>query len=100
LREEGLAGSGRANQENIGFAEFDVARLFVQEDSLVVVVDRHGKFFLGAILADDVAVEELLDFGRAREAASGCRGLLALFILKNGLADADTFVADISTGIV
>ncbi len=100
LREESLAGSGRTDQKNIGFAEFDVAGLLVQKDALVVVVNRDGEFLLGAVLADDVAIEELLDLRRAGKPACGGRGLLALFILENGLADADTFVADVRARIV
>src|SRR5260370_24013865 len=65
-----------------------------------MVINRHGKFFLRAILADDVAVEELLDLGRAGKPFRRRRGLLALFIFQNGLADADAFVADVRAGIV
>src|SRR5260370_41398782 len=65
-----------------------------------MVIDRDSELLLGAILADNVAVEKLLDLGWTREAASGRGGLLALFILENGLANADTFVADVGARIV
>ena len=65
LREQRFAGAGRADQKNIGLAEFHFAGLLVEEDALVMVVDSDGEFFLGAILADDIAVEKLFDFGRA-----------------------------------
>src|SRR5712664_533888 len=100
LREERLARSSRPNQQNIGFAEFAIAGLLVKEDSFVVVVDGNGEFLLGAVLADDVAIEKLLDLRGAGKAAGGGRGLLALFILENGLTDTDTFVADVGAGIV
>ena len=32
--------------------------------TLVVVVDRHGKYALGGILTNDVLIKECLDFGR------------------------------------
>jgi hypothetical protein len=100
LREERLARSCRPDQQNIGFAEFAIAGLLVKEDSLVVVVHGDSEFFLGAVLADNVAIEKLFDLRVAGKTASRCCGLLALFILKNSLADADTFVADVGARIV
>src|SRR5258708_19737574 len=100
LREERLARSCRANQQNIGFAQLDLAGLLVKEDSFVVIVDRDCELLLSSVLANDVAVEKLLDLRGTGKAASGCRGLLALLILKNGLADADTFIADVGARIV
>ena len=100
LREERLAGAGGTDQKNIGLAELDIAGLLVQKNALVVVVNRDGEFLLGAILPDDVAVEKLLDLRRAGKTARRCGSLLALFVLENGLADADTFVADVRARIV
>jgi hypothetical protein len=100
LREESLAGSGRTYEKNIGFAEFHIAGLLVQKDPLVVIVNRDGEFFLGAVLADDIAIEELLDLRRAGKPARGSGGLLALFILENRLADADAFIANVRPRIV
>ena len=68
LRQQSFAGAGRADQQNIRLGEFHVAGLPVQENALVVVVNRDGQFLLGPVLADDVAVEECFDFGRARQA--------------------------------
>jgi hypothetical protein len=84
LREQRLAGAGRADQQDVRLGELDVvaaARLLLDLDALVVVVDRDRELLLGLFLADDVLVEELLDFlrdgqggaGRRRAPRSGCR---------------------------
>jgi len=43
----GLAGAGWSDQKNIGLGQFHVARLAVQKNSLVMIVNRHGELFLG-----------------------------------------------------
>src|SRR5215469_7802555 len=100
LGQQGFSGARRADQKDIGLAELDFARLLVEEDAFVVVVDSDGELLLGAILADDIAVEKLLDFRRARQAARRGGGLFALFVFENRLADADTLVADVRPGVV
>ena len=77
-----------------------LARLLVQEDALVVVIDRHRQLLLGAVLPYDVAIEELLDLRRARKPARGGRSLFALLVFQNGLANADALIADIRPRIV
>ena len=77
LREQRLAGAGGADQQDVRFRELDVvaaARLLLDLDPLVVVVDRDGELLLGPFLADDVLVEELLDLLRRRAARTACRG--------------------------
>ena len=100
MGEQGFAGAGRTNQENIGLAELDFTGLLVEEDALVMVVDGDREFLLRAILADDVAIKELLDFGRAGEATGRCSGLFAFFVFQNGLADAHALVANVRARIV
>ena len=84
LREQRLAGAGRADQQDVRLGQLDVvaaARLLLDLDPLVVVVDRDRELLLGLFLADDVLVEELLDFlrdrqrrcGRRRAPRTGCR---------------------------
>ena len=68
LRQKCFAGTRRADQQNIGFREFDVPGLPIQEDAFVVVVNRDGELLLGFILADDVAIEKRLDLRRAGQA--------------------------------
>ena len=65
-----------------------------------MIVDRDGKLLLGAVLANDVAIEKLLDLRRTGQLARGRGGLFALLIFENGLANADAFVADVSARIV
>src|SRR5208337_2745062 len=100
LRNERLARARGTDQDNIGLAEFHFTGLFVEENALVVVVNGHGEFFLGAILTNDVAIEELLDFGGPGQAARGSGGLFALLVFQNGLANAHTLIADVRARIV
>ena len=100
LRQERLARARGTDEQNIGFGEFDFARLLVQENALVVVVHRYREFFLGLVLADDVAVEERLDLGRPGKAAIGRAGLLALLVFENLLADAHALVANVRARIL
>ena len=65
LREQGLAGAGGADQQDVRLLELDVvARLLGVLDALVVVVDRDRELLLGLLLADDVVVEHRLDLAR------------------------------------
>ena len=69
-REERLAGAGGADEEDVGLLELDVLELGLgrgglgagaAEDALVVAVDGDGEDALGALLPDDVLVEDGLD---------------------------------------
>src|SRR5258707_1545236 len=100
LRQQRLTGARGTNQQNIGLAEFHFAGLLVQENALVVVVNGHSQFLFGAVLADNVAVQELLDLRWARQAAHRRSGLFALFVFQNRLAKADTLLADVRSGII
>ena len=70
LDEVGLARAGRADHQNIALLKLDI-RIGHAVDALVVVVDGHGDRFFGAVLADNVLVEELDDLA----------GLLHVFVL-------------------
>src|SRR6516225_7293038 len=100
LSQQGFARARGADQKDVGLAELDFAGLFVEENALVVVVDGDSELLLGAVLADNVAVQELLNLGRAGKAARRSGGLFSLFVFENGLANADTLVADVRPGIV
>src|SRR5579863_7619526 len=65
-----------------------------------MVVDSHRELFLGAVLADDVPIEEGLDLRRARQTAIDRAGLFALFLFEDLLADADTLIADVGARVV
>src|SRR5580704_6684 len=100
LRQQGLACARGTDEKNIGLAEFDFAGLFVQEDALVVIVNGDRQFLFRAVLPDHVAVQELLDLRRTRQAARWGRGLFPLFVFQDRLADPDTLVADVRPGVI
>ena len=64
LRQQRLAGSGRADQKDVGLLQLDVAGHHLRIDSLVMVVDGDRENLLGALLADYVLVKYPLDLGR------------------------------------
>ena len=58
LREQRLAGAGRAEQQDVRLLQLDVAVAGLALDALVVVVDRDREDLLRALLADHVLVED------------------------------------------
>ena len=98
LREQGLAGAGRADQQDVRLGELDLvaaARLLLDLDALVVVVDRDRELLLGLFLADDVFVEELLDFlGNGEGRAGAAARLEAVVVRDDVVADLDALIAD------
>src|SRR5436190_10713377 len=98
LRQQRLAGAGRADQQDVGLGELDfvaAARLLLDLDALVVVVDRDRELFLGLFLADDVLVEELFDFLGHRKGGAGAAARLEPVVVRDDVvADLDTFIAD------
>ena len=97
LREQRLAGAGRADEQDVRLGQLDVvaaARLLLDFDALVVVVDGDGELLLGPFLADDVLVEELLDFLRRRQRRAGAAVLEAVVVGDDVVADLDALVAD------
>ena len=75
LHEVSLAGAGGSDHQNIALLKLDIG-IGYAVDTLVVVVDGHGDRFFGAVLADDVLVEELYDLA----------GLLSLSLMKLRMA--------------
>src|SRR5205085_984403 len=64
----------------------------------LVVVDGDGELLFGALLADDVEVEKLLDLFRLRKLAGTFhRARLILAVFSNDVeTDVDAFVADVN----
>ena len=63
LRQQRLAGAGRADQHDVRLRQFDfAAALPVHVDALVVVVDRYRQLLLRLLLPDDVLVKERFHF--------------------------------------
>src|SRR5262249_8944640 len=98
LREQRLAGARGADQHDIRLVQLDfvaAARLFLDVDPLVVVVDGDGELLLRLLLPDDVLVEELLDLLRRRQRGAGAAsGLEAVVVRDDVVADLDAFIAD------
>ncbi len=96
LGQQRLADAGGPDEQDVGLVQLDVAvaaRLRV--DALVVVVHGNGQGALGAFLADDVLIEDVLDLLRQRYLGNAV-GNLALLILRQDLvAEGDALVADI-----
>ena len=104
LCQERFAGAGGADEEDIGLGDLDiVAAGAVHLHALVVVVDGDGELLFGLVLADDVFVEEGLDFcwlGQVRR--GGVAGLRPrrFVVFEDGVADGDALVADVGARII
>ena len=97
LRQQRLAGAGGADEQDVRLVELDVvaaARLLLDLDALVVVVDRDRELLLGAFLADHVLVEELLDFRRRGQRRADAAVLEPVVVGDDVVADLDALVAD------
>src|SRR5436190_940474 len=98
LRQQRLAGARRADEQDVRLGELDfvaAARLLLDLDALVVVVDRDRELLLGLFLADDVLVEELLDFLGDGERGAGAAARLEPVVVRDDVvADLDALVAD------
>ena len=100
LGEQGLAGAGRADQQDVRLGELDIRPalgLLLDLEALVVVVDGDRELLLGPFLADYIFVEELLDLGRRRQRRAHAPAL-AVVVGDDVVADLDTLVADEDRG--
>ena len=96
LREQRLAGAGRAEEQDVRLLQLDVVDADARLDALVVVVDRDRERLLRALLPDHVLVEDVLDLGRARDAELLVPLLLARDLLGDDVvAQPDALVADV-----
>src|SRR5690606_25114565 len=99
LREQRLAHTGRADQQDVRLIELDLVpagRLLV--DPLVVVVDGDGEGALGVLLTDDVLVERFLDLAGSRERRRRAGRLLLLLLREDLVTQRDALVADVNGG--
>ena len=98
LGQERLAGAGGPNQQDVRLGELglvSVARLLLDLDPFVMVVDGDRQFFLRAFLANDVLVEKLLDILRhGQRGAPGAQALEPAVVGDDIVADLDALVAD------
>ncbi len=97
--QQGLAAAGRADEQDVALVDLDVVvAVFVAEaEPLVVVVHRDRQHLLGAVLADDVLVELVLDRARRRNIGDEALGdaAAALLLVDDRLAQLDALAADI-----
>src|SRR5271156_1716083 len=97
LRQQRLADAGRANQQDVGFLQLDVAGHHLRVDSFVMIVDRDRENFLGAFLSDHVLVEDPLDFGGLGHRGALAEGFFAVSLLGDYVVTkVDAFVANIN----
>jgi hypothetical protein len=75
--------------------------LAIHEDSLIVVVNRHGQLLLGLLLPDYVLVEEHFYFLRLGQLIrrAGLRSRRAV-VFENGIANRDALIANVGTRII
>ncbi len=97
-REQRLAGSGRADQEDVRLLQLDVLDRAARIDPLVVVVDRDAHRLLGALLPDDVVVEDLLDLGRLGKRALGRSRATIRLPFQDVVAELHALAADVDRG--
>ena len=89
LGQQGFTATGRANQQNVGFAELHTTVFAAVAQTLVVVVDGNGQHLLGILLPDHIVIEMSADLMRGRQ--------LVTIALGRDLADlfADDVVAQL-----
>ena len=102
LRQQSLAGSRGAQQEDVGLSQFHrvvaAADIGAGLDALVVVVDGDGEGLLGDFLADDVTVEEFVDLARLGQLIERRIRRVVELLFDDLVAQIDALVADVDAG--
>ena len=100
LREQRLAAAGRAQQQDVGLLQLDLALLVGAGDldALVVVVDRDRESALGLLLPDDVLVQDRVDLLGLRQAVDVERRRRGELLVDDLVAEIDALVADVDAG--
>ena len=98
LGQQGFAGTGGADQQDIAFGQLHVVffGFFLVAQAFVVVVHRHRQGALGRLLADNVVIQVGLDFGRRGQVATAfaVAGDRRNFVPDDFVAQVNAFVAD------
>ncbi len=96
LGQQRLARAGRPDEQDVRLGQLDfvaAARLLLDLQALVMVVDGDRELLLGLFLADDVLVQELLDLDRHRQRRA--RAAVELVVVRDDVvADLDALIAD------
>ena len=96
LGQERLPAACRAEQQDIGLLQLDVAiGVAASLHPLVVVVDRHREDLLGPLLADHVVVQEIENLRRLGELVEADLGRLGKLLLDDVVTEVDALVADV-----
>ncbi len=81
LDEIGLAGTGRADHQNIALFKFNI-RTVPAADSLIVVVNSHGDGSFGSVLANYVLIQEIHDLTGFFQIRFVQKAALVLFLIR------------------
>ena len=99
LGEQRLAAAGRAEQQDVGLLQLDVAVFGLHHlHALVVVVDRYGQRALGLLLTDDVLVEHVVDLARLGQRLDVERRRSGELLVDDLVTEIDALVADVDPG--
>ncbi len=94
LRQQRLAGPGRADQHDVRLGDLDVVVLLAVRQPLVVVVHGDREHALGVVLADHVVVQHLADLARRRHPVARLHQMGLMLLADDVHAELDAFVAD------
>src|SRR5262249_22740763 len=94
LRQQRLAGAGRADQQDVRLRKLDVVVLGLVVETLVVIMDRHREHLLGVILTDDIVVKNLAYFLRGRDAVARLHQRGFILLADDVHAQFDALVAN------
>src|SRR5216684_1536224 len=94
LRQQRLARTGGADQQDVRLRKLDVVVLGLVIEALVVIVDGDRQHLLRMALTDDVIVEDLADFLRGRNAVARLHQRGFVLLADDIHAQLNAFVAD------
>jgi hypothetical protein len=94
LRQQRLAGAGRADQQGVRLRELDVVMFGLVVETLVVIVHRDREHLLGVILTDDLVVKNFAYFLRGRNFVARLHQRGLVLLVDDVHAQFDALAAD------